>query len=272
MSRKTSKERVDLVMVQNSLAESRKHAQSLIMSGAVYHGMKQVLKPGQQVEADATLEVRQSLPYVSRGGLKLAHALDYFNIDLNDIIALDIGSSTGGFTDCMLQRGASTVYAIDVGHGQLHYRLRQDPRVISMEGINARYEYQLPHEVHFVTIDVSFISATKIVPSVNLHLEIGGYILLLVKPQFEAQRDEINRGGIIKNPMVHARVLGNIVVWAVNSGYRVRGLIPSPILGSAGNKEFLLLLQLESIPHNNKAISNDAAKNNKSKYGKVQQP
>ena len=261
MTRKTTKERADLVMVQNNLAESRKHAQSLIMAGVVYHGMKQVLKPGHQVEIDASLEVREGLPYVSRGGLKLAHALECFNIDLKDMTTLDIGSSTGGFTDCMLQRGASRVYAVDVGHGQLHYRLRQNPRVISMEGINARYEYQIPEKVHFATVDVSFISATKIVPLVNLHLQIGGYILFLVKPQFEARRDEINRGGIVKKPTVHARVLGNIVVWAVNSGYRIRGLIPSPILGSAGNKEFLLLLQLESVANGNKVISENTTEN-----------
>ena len=163
------------------------------------------------------------------------------------MVALDVGASTGGFTDCMLQRGVPRVYAVDVGRGQLHYRLRQEPRVVAMEGVNARYDYPLPEMVDVATVDVSFISATKVVPMTARHLREGGFIFVLVKPQFESQRKEVGRGGVIKDPMVHARVLGRMVVWAVDAGYRVRGLVPSPILGDAGNREFFLVLQLQSI-------------------------
>ena len=243
MSQKKAKQRVDLLLAQKGLAESRKQAQALIMEGVVYCGVERVLKPGQLVDVDMPLEVRSGLPYVSRGGLKLAHALDRFGLEVSGMVVLDVGASTGGFTDCMLQRGVPRVYAVDVGQGQLHYRLRQDPRVVEMEGVNARYDYLLPETVDLATVDVSFISATKVVPTVAQHLRDGGFIFVLVKPQFEAQRKEVGRGGLIKDPLVHARVLGRMVVWAVDAGYRVRGLVPSPILGDAGNREFFLVLQ-----------------------------
>ena len=247
MAQKTAKQRADLLLAQNGLAESRKQAQALIMEGVVYCGLERVLKPGQQVDVDLPLEVRSGLQYVSRGGLKLAHALDHIGMEVSGMVALDVGASTGGFTDCMLQRGVPRVYAVDVGRGQLHYRLRQEPRVVAMEGVNARYDYPLPEMVDVATVDVSFISATKVVPMTARHLREGGFIFVLVKPQFESQRKEVGRGGVIKDPIVHARVLGRMVVWAVDAGYRVRGLVPSPILGDAGNREFFLVLQLQSI-------------------------
>ena len=246
MAQKIAKQRADLLLAQKGLAESRKQAQALIMQGVVYCGAERVLKPGQQVDVDLPLEVRSGLPYVGRGGLKLAHALDHFGLEISGMVALDVGASTGGFTDCMLQRGVLRVYAVDVGRGQLHYRLRQEPRVVAMEGLNARYDYPLPEMVDLATVDVSFISATKVVPTVAQHLREEGFIFVLVKPQFESQRKEVGRGGVIKDPLVHARVLGRMVVWAVDAGYRVWGLVPSPILGDAGNREFFLILQLRS--------------------------
>ena len=258
MARKTSKNRADLLLVERGLAESREQAQALIMEGLVYSPSGKVLKPGVSLAADVVLEVRGRMPYVSRGGLKLAHALDRFGVEVSGVLALDVGASTGGFTDCLLQRGAQRVFALDVGHGQLDYRLRQDPRVTVMERVNARHPFSLPQvpspsmgegqgegepKVDLATIDVSFISITKVIPSVASHVKDGGAIIVLVKPQFEARREEVGKGGVIKDPAVHARVLGRVIVWVVNQGFRLRDLIPSPILGDAGNREFFLLLQ-----------------------------
>ncbi len=245
MPQKVEKQRVDLLLAQRGLAESRQQAQALIMEGVVYTEGQQVLKPGERVDSNAPLEVRSGLPYVSRGGVKLAHALEHFALDLSGQVALDVGASTGGFTDCMLQRGVQRVYAVDVGRGQLAHRLRLDPRVVVMERLNARYNYPLPEEVDLATVDVSFISATKVIPPAAKHVREGGLIVLLVKPQFEAQRHEVARGGVVKDPSLHARVLGQTIVWAVNAGFRVRDLVPSPILGNAGNREFFLLLRRE---------------------------
>ncbi len=240
---RTRKRRADLLLVERGLAESREKAQALIMAGVVYASGQKVTKPGALLPSDTPLEVRESLPYVSRGGLKLAHALDTFGLCPSGMVALDVGASTGGFTHCLLQRGARKVYALDVGHGQLHYKLRQDPRVVVMEGVNARYPFQLPELVDLVTMDVSFISVTLVLPSVAEHLKPGGYIIVLVKPQFEARREEVGRGGVVRDPVIHAAVLGRIIAWAVNQGFRFRNLTPSPILGDAGNREFFLLLQ-----------------------------
>ena len=244
MPQKIDKQRVDLLLAQRGLAESRQQAQALIMEGVVYAAGQLVLKPGERIGDDVPLEVRSGLPYVSRGGVKLAHALDDFALDLSGQVALDVGASTGGFTDCMLQRGVQRVYAVDVGRGQLAHRLRIDPRIVVMERLNARYSYPLPEKVDLATVDVSFISATKVIPSAAHHLHEQGLIVVLVKPQFEAKRQEVGRGGVIKDPLLHARVLGRMVVWAVNAGLRIRGVTPSPILGEAGNREFFLLLQI----------------------------
>jgi 23S rRNA (cytidine1920-2'-O)/16S rRNA (cytidine1409-2'-O)-methyltransferase len=243
MPSRGGKKRADLLLVERGLSPSREQAQVLIMEGLVFTPAGRVLKPSVSLPDTTLLEVRGRLPYVSRGGLKLAHALDAFGLPIEGLTALDVGASTGGFTDCLLQRGAHKVYAVDVGYGQLDHRLRQDPRVVVMEKLNARYPFELPEPVDLVTIDVSFISLTLVIPPVIAHLKSGRYMVALVKPQFEAKREEVGRGGVIKDPQVHARVLGRMTVWAVNQGLRVRNLCVSPILGGAGNREFFLLLQ-----------------------------
>ena len=314
MAGKSSKKRADLLLVDQSLAETRERAQALIMEGLVYTTRGKVLKPGAALPTSDLLELRGKLPYVSRGGTKLAHALDSFDLNVSDMVVLDVGASTGGFTDCVLQRGACKVFALDVGHGQLDYRLRKDPRIHVMERVNAHYPFTLPSSDNFshsyspsegvaegegkihsplygedqgdvkipsplmgeakgegermpipsvrsgqapslpdrgvkaqdtvdlATIDVSFISVTKIIPSVAEHLADSGPLVVLVKPQFEAKREEVGRGGVIKDPKVHAQVLARVIVWVTAKGFRLRNLTPSPILGDAGNREFFLLL------------------------------
>ncbi len=212
------------------------------MAGEVTIASKVISKPGSLVDENASLEIAEKLPYVSRGGFKLAHALDEFKLDVTSLTAMDIGASTGGFTDCLLQRGAKRVYALDVGYGQLDYKLRQDPRVVVMERINAHYPFSLPEKVNLATMDLSFISVTKVIPNIVGHLTQSGYIIVLLKPQFEAEKKEVGRGGIIKDPQVHARVLGRFIVWVVGHDLRLGGLVASPILGAEGNKEFLVLL------------------------------
>ena len=213
------------------------------MEGLVFAPSGRVAKASSTLTEDTPLEVRGRLPYVSRGGLKLAGALDAFALDVAGKTALDVGASTGGFTDCLLQRGASHVYAVDVGHGQLHHKLRQDARVTVLEKTNARHRYDLPEPVDLVVIDVSFISLTLVIPPALPHLQDGGHIVTLVKPQFEAAREQVGRGGIVKDPKVHAAVLGKMALWAVHHGLRLRGMCPSPVLGDKGNREFFLLLQ-----------------------------
>ena len=244
---KAGRKRADVLLLERGLAESREQAQTLIMEGLVFTPAGRVLKPSSLLADTDSLEVRGRLPYVSRGGLKLAHALDAFGLSVAGMVALDVGASTGGFTDCLLQRGASKVYAVDVGHGQLHQKLRQDPRVVVMEKVNARYPLDLPEPVDLVTIDVSFISLTLVIPPVSAHLKTGRQLMALVKPQFEARREEAGRGGVIRDPEVHARVLGRMLLWAVDQGWRVRGVEPSPVLGDAGNREFLVLLRKPEV-------------------------
>ncbi len=239
------KKRIDLLLVERGLVESRERAQALLMAGQVYLDGRPITKAGTQVAIDAVPEVREGLPYVGRGGTKLAHALDTWKLDVSGLVMLDVGASTGGFTDCLLQRGARKVYALDVGHGQLDYRLRQDSRVVVMERVNARHPFSLPEAVDLATADVSFISLRLVLPSVAGHLKPGGYVVVLVKPQFEARRGQVGRRGVVKDPRVHAEVLGKMVVWSVENGFRLRGLVPSPILGDEGNREFFLLLQSE---------------------------
>jgi 23S rRNA (cytidine1920-2'-O)/16S rRNA (cytidine1409-2'-O)-methyltransferase len=236
------KQRLDNLLVNRELAENRSQAQALIMAGKVTVSGKTITKPGTQVDEDASLELAEKMPYVSRGGFKLAHALDEFKLDVNSLTAMDVGASTGGFTDCLLQRGARRVYAIDVGYGQLDYKLRQDNKVTVMERVNAHYPFSLPEKVNIATIDLSFISVTKVLPNITGHLTQPGSIIVLFKPQFEAERKEVGKGGIIKDPQVHARVLGRFIVWATGHDLRLRGLVASPILGAEGNKEFLVFL------------------------------
>ncbi len=238
-----AKKRLDVLLVERGLAESRAKAQALIMAGEVTVANAGMLKPGMLLDETAEISVRQPPPYVSRGGLKLAYALEEFGIEVAGKVAADIGASTGGFTDCLLQHGASRVYAIDVGTGQLDYRLRRDPRVVVMEGVNARYPVPLPQMVDIVTIDVSFISLEKVIPAVLALLKEDGNLVVLLKPQFEAHREEVGKGGIVRQPQVHARVLGRFIKWAIENGLRIGGLVESPIAGAEGNREFLLLLK-----------------------------
>ena len=243
MTERAAKIRADLLLFERGLAESREQAQALIMEGVVYTPTGRVLKAGSTLSADVDLEVKGRLPFVSRGGLKLAHALDEFQLDVSGLIVLDVGASTGGFTDCVLQRDANKVYAVDVGHGQLHYGLRKDERVSVMEKTNARYPFELPELVDLIVMDVSFISIGMVIPEVIRHRKQGHYIVSLVKPQFESQRDQVGRGGVIKDPKLHASVLGKIVNWAVGQDIRVRNICRSPIQGDSGNREFFILLE-----------------------------
>lgn len=236
------KQRIDSLIVSRGLAESRTKAQAQIMAGEVSVNGKQVTKPGTLIPSDAEISLRQPPPFVSRGGLKLDYALEDFELNVEGKVAADIGASTGGFTDCLLKHGAKKVYATDVGYGQLDYRLRQDKRVVVMEQVNARYTLSLPEKVHLATVDLSFISVEKVIPSVAEVLADEGYLVVLLKPQFEAKRKEVGKGGIIKDEAIHARVIGRFVNWLTNNGFRLGGLVASPILGASGNTEFLVLL------------------------------
>ena len=242
-SKPAARKRADLLLVEKGLAQTREKAALMIMEGLVFTPSGRVDKASARISEETPLEVRGGLPYVGRGGVKLAHALDSFDLPVEGLAALDVGASTGGFTDCLLQRGARRVYAVDVGRGQLDYRLRQDSRVVVMEKVNARYPFQLEEAVDLVTVDVSFISLTMVIPSALEHLKKGRNLIALVKPQFEADKGEAGRGGVIKDAQVHVRVLGRIINWATDNGLRLRGLCASPVLGDAGNREFFLLLQ-----------------------------
>ncbi len=238
-----TKRRIDSLLIDRELVESRAKAQALIMAGEVVVEGKAGIKPGTLVSDEAAITILEPPPFVSRGGIKLSYALDQFQLDVASKVVADIGASTGGFTDCLLQRGASRVYAIDVGYGQLDYRLRQDSRVVVMERVNARYPLSLPEKVDLVTIDLSFISVEKVIPSVAKLLKGDGYIVVLIKPQFEARRGEVGKGGVIRQPIVHARVLGRFIIWMIEHSFRLGGLVASPILGASGNKEFFVLLK-----------------------------
>ena len=243
MTARPAKIRADRLLFERGLADSREQAQALIMEGVVYTPSGRVLKAGSTLPGDVELEVKGRLPFVGRGGVKLAHALDEFQIDVGGLTVLDVGASTGGFTDCLLQRGARHVYAVDVGHGQMDYGLRQDERVTVIEKTNARHPFDLPEQVGLVVMDVSFISLTMVLPEAVRHLDPGRYVAALVKPQFEALKSQVGRGGVIKDPKVHADVLGKTVNWAVGHGLRFRNMCRSPIQGDAGNREFFILLQ-----------------------------
>jgi len=231
------------LLVDRGLVESRAKAQALIMAGEVSVEGQTIIKPGIMVAEGAAITVIEPPPFVSRGGVKLDYALECFQLDVTSKIAADIGASTGGFTDCLLQRGAGRVYAVDVGYGQLDYRLRRDKRVVVLERVNARYPISLPEKVDLATMDLSFISVEKVIPSVAKLLKDNGYLIVLLKPQFEAKRSEVGKGGVVRQPLVHARVLGRFIAWMVDHGFRLGGLVASPILGAAGNMEFFLLLR-----------------------------
>ena len=237
-----AKKRLDVLLVEQGLAESRQKAQALIMAGQVYIGDRRYDKAGMTLEEDQKLEVRgQSLRYVSRGGLKLEKAMSAFPISLEGKVAADIGASTGGFTDCMLQNGASRVYAVDVGYGQMAWSIRSDPRVICLERTNARYlsREQIPEPLDFASIDVSFISLKLILPALRPLLGEGGQVVALVKPQFEAGREKVGKKGVVRDPKVHLEVLEQFLIHADEADFSVKGLTFSPIRGPEGNIEYL---------------------------------
>jgi len=252
---------LDILLVERGLADSRAKAQALIMAGQVRVNDQVALKPATAIQADSALTVDAGPRFVSRGGEKLEAALEAFAIDVKDLVCADVGASTGGFTDCLVQRGAAKVYAIDVGKGILHWKLRNDPRVVVMEETNARFVESLPERVSLVTVDASFISLKILLPvvekwirppSISPHfVEMGagkeGNIIALIKPQFEAGKKDVSRGdGVIRDPQIHKQVLLDVLGYAKNEGFGLNGLIRSPLLGPKGNTEFLLWLNLNS--------------------------
>lgn len=239
------KERLDTLLVKRGLVPSREKGRAYIMAGLVLVDGRKVDKPGARVPDGAVVRlVGDPCPYVSRGGLKLEGAIQHFGLDFQGAVVLDVGASTGGFTDCALKHGARRVYALDVGYGQLAWKLRCDPRVVVLDRVNARYLRPkiIPEKVDFVLIDVSFISLTKVLPAVIPCLAAEGQILALVKPQFEAGRDKVGKKGLVRDPHVHVEVLEKLVSFSRELGLAVRGLTHSPLKGAAGNIEYFLLL------------------------------
>ena len=240
------KQRIDQLLVDRGLAESRTRAQALVMAGLVFVGERKVDKAGQQVAEDAAVEVRgRDHPWVSRGGIKLAHGLDHFGLDVTGAVAIDVGSSTGGFTEVLLSRGAARVYAVDSGTNQLAWKLRQDPRVVVHERTSARIltAEHIPEPVDLIVCDASFIGLAKVL---EVPLGFAGpqaRALVLVKPQFEAGREEVGKGGVVRDPEVHARVCAEAAAWFAAKGWHVLGVTQSPITGPEGNIEFLLAAQ-----------------------------
>ncbi|HUI18300.1 MAG TPA: TlyA family RNA methyltransferase [Alphaproteobacteria bacterium] len=244
MTERPTKLRLDQLLVARGLAESRSRAQALVMAGLVYSGEKRLEKPGALVAAELALSLRGTdHPWVSRGGLKLAAALDHFAIDPSGLVALDIGASTGGFTDVLLARGVARVYAVDVGHGQLAWKLRQDPRVIVLERVNARYlgRREVPEPVGLIACDASFIGLETLLPAPLSLAAAEAFLVALVKPQFEVGRGEVGKGGIVRDARLHEEVCARIRGFIAGlPGWRVLGIIASPIEGADGNKEFLI--------------------------------
>ena len=246
MKMSEKKVRLDLYLFENGFTESREKAKALIMSGIVYVNDQKELKPGRDIKCDDIVEVRGStLKYVSRGGLKLEKAMQEFPIDLNDCICMDIGASTGGFTDCMLQNGAKKVYSIDVGYGQLAWKLRSDERVVNLERTNFRYvtHEQIPEEIDFASVDVSFISLKIILPVMYELLKNDGEAVCLIKPQFEAGREKVGKKGVVRDVNVHTEVIENIVKFVSEQKFSVSGLSYSPVKGPEGNIEYLVYLR-----------------------------
>lgn len=241
-----AKERLDVLLVSRGLAESREKAKAIIMSGNVYVDGQKEDKAGSNFPAEAVIEVRgNTLKYVSRGGLKLEKAMENFDVTLAGKICMDVGSSTGGFTDCMLQNGAVKVYAVDVGHGQLAWKLRNDERVVCMEKTNIRYvtPEDVADKINFSSIDVSFISLTKVLEPVKELLADDGQIVCLIKPQFEAGREKVGKHGVVRDSAVHLEVIEKVIDFAISIGFEVLNLEFSPVKGPEGNIEYLLHLQ-----------------------------
>ncbi len=239
------KERIDKLLMDRGMARSRQQAHALVLAGQVLANEQRIDKPGMKIDPEAVLRLKDPpLAYVSRAGLKLEKALAVFAPQITGWVCLDIGASTGGFTDCLLQHGASRVYAIDVGHNQLDWSLRSDPRVASTEGLNARYlKYEdIGVRVDLITMDVSFISLTLILPVLPELLKPGGKVICLIKPQFEVGKGEVGKGGIVRDARQHQQVIQKIQETALGLGFAVQGVIDSPIFGAEGNKEFLMAL------------------------------
>ena len=236
--------RLDHLLVERGLAASRTQAQALILAGRVFSGQRRLDKAGQALAADVALEVRgPSSPYVSRGGLKLAHGLDHFGIDPQGLVAADLGASSGGFSDVLLRRGAAKVYAVDVGHGQLDWRLRNDPKVVVLERTNARHLNRdlIPEALDLVVCDASFISLKLVLPAALQLTRPGACLLALIKPQFEVGKGRVGKGGVVRDPALHAEVCAEIARWlAEGQGWQVLGITESPVTGPKGNREFLI--------------------------------
>ena len=240
----TSKQRLDTLLVARGLAENRARAQALVLAGLVWSAGRRLDKPGTSLPADAALELRgREHPWVSRGGVKLAHALDHFAVDAGGAIALDIGASTGGFTDVLLARGAKHVYAVDVGHGQLAWKLRQDARVTVLERLNARHltRREIPEPPDLVVCDASFISLTVVLPAALALAAPGARLVALIKPQFEVGKGRVGKGGVVRDPALHREVCERVTAWlGAQPGWRAEGVTESPIRGPEGNVEFLV--------------------------------
>ncbi|MEQ1548710.1 MAG: TlyA family RNA methyltransferase [Chakrabartia sp.] len=238
-----AKSRPDQLLVERGLVESRARAQALILAGLVYSGERKIEKAGQAIAADAPLEVRgRDHPWVSRGGIKLAHALDHFGWDVAGMTAIDVGSSTGGFTDVLLTKGAVKVYAVDSGTNQLAWKLRQDTRVVVHEQTSARIltQVHIPAPVDIIVCDASFIGLAKVLERPMTFATSGAHLVALIKPQFEAGRAEVGKGGVIRDPEIHARVCRDVSDWLSEQGWHVHGIVQSPITGPEGNIEFLI--------------------------------
>lgn len=238
--------RLDQYLVQHGLIQSRERAKAMIMSGVVFVNEQKVDKAGEMIKEDAKVEVRgHDIGYVSRGGLKLEKAMTHFSISLDGMVCMDIGASTGGFTDCMLQNGAKKVYSVDVGYGQFAWKLRQDPRVVCMEKTNIRYvtPEDIDDVLDFASVDVSFISLTKVLPAAYALLKDGGQMVCLIKPQFEAGREKVGKKGVVRDKAVHEEVIERIITFALENGFSVHHLEYSPIKGPEGNIEYLVHIE-----------------------------
>ena len=245
VEQKKDKQRLDLLVLERYPSLSRNQIQSLIMQGKVLVAGKPVTKPGTPIVSDAEIQlIQEQMKYVSRAGFKLEAALEAFKVDVKDLIAVDAGISTGGFTDCLLQNGIARVYGVDVGYGQVHDKVRTDKRVVLLEKTNVRYLESLPELVDIATLDLSFISLLKVMPAISKLIKPNGRIIALIKPQFEAEREEVSKGGVIKDEKIHQKVVEKIKQGMAEWGFVMKGVIESPITGAtAGNKEFLALFE-----------------------------
>ncbi len=266
------KDRIDIVITDRGLCNSREKAKTLIMAGLVTVNGEKIDKPGTKIDSEANIEIKEQNEFVSRGGYKLKKAIQIYNLDLTGKICADIGASTGGFTDCMLKNGASKIYAVDVGYGQLAWTLRNDPRVVNMERINARYlnAESIPDGLDFFSVDVAFISLSKILPAVTALMKRDGECVCLIKPQFEAGREFVGKKGVVRDKTVHLNVINNIIEVVRELGLTVKGLAYSPIKGPEGNIEYLIYAGKSGEPCEiNPGDVVEEAHNNLDKKGEV---